>query len=102
MTITNPEKFECITGTLGDEEVLMQLIEECAELIQAANKLRRTWKHTTPVSSKKAILMLHEEVADVAVCTEALIVSGLLDEDKLQRIWQEKINRWYNRTCKKD
>lgn len=38
---------------VGTEEILNQLTEECGELIQAAQKVRRAMVGTTPISSTR-------------------------------------------------
>ena len=72
------EKLERVERKLGEVELLGQCSEECAELIQAAQKMRRVLCKTTPVGRTEALENLKEEAADVIVCLEALITSGLL------------------------
>ena len=45
------QKLEEVCNELGMDEMLRQCSEECAELIQAAQKLRRVFCKTTPVMS---------------------------------------------------
>lgn len=59
---------------LPQGEILAQLAEECAELAQAALKLRRAIekKNPTPIGTGDAANMLEEEFADVLLCVEQL------------------------------
>ena len=87
-----------ICDILGAEELLGQLTEECGELIQAAQKTRRVICGTTPVNKMDALGHLAEEAADVALCIDTLIRSGLINADKVQSIGQYKNERWHERT----
>ena len=55
---------EIITG----DELLRQTAEEAAELAQAALKVIRAAKGTTPLDGEDAVDMLVEEIADVQNC----------------------------------
>ena len=55
--------------TYGIEEQLLQTVEECAELIQAINKWRRT---KDLESTKDAVEHLAEEAADVIIMLEQI------------------------------
>ena len=90
--------IEYIRLATPETEQLAQLAEECAELAQAALKLRRALKpdgSPTPCSVSEASRSFHEEVADVLVC---LRVTGSLGEagplSPIVGIMQEKIARW--------
>lgn len=82
---------------LPQDELLAQLAEECAELSQAALKLRRalTGINPTPVTADEARWNLVEEVADV------YNVLGLLldteDNAEIYSIIRRKKARWLNR-----
>lgn len=82
---------------LGVDELLGQLTEECGELVQAAQKVRRARKGTTPVSLDDALVKLIEECADVLLCIDALTRMGLVDQTGLQFIGRYKNDRWYSR-----
>lgn len=88
---------EKIKQRLPQDELLAQLAEECAELSQAALKLRRalTGINPTPVTAEEARANLIEEIADV------YNVSGFLleTEDFLEiyDIVQQKRERWLKR-----
>lgn len=92
-------KLSELCNILGIEEILGQLTEECGELIQAAQKVRRAMNGTTPVSLDDALVHLSEECADVAVCIDALTEVGLIEEDKIQSIGRYKNDRWHGRVC---
>ena len=85
-----------VTDFLRQEELLAMLAEECAELAQAALKLRRVIDGTnpTPVSYHLAMKRLHEEVADVNLCIDQI---HCLDDDKLEEIRKTKLARWLTR-----
>ena len=90
---TMNESFEKIRGRLGEAEVLAQLAEECAELAQAALKLRRALdgRNPTPKSIEDCRNGLVEEYSDVVHCAIAL---GILPDSELIR---EKSRRWWKR-----
>ena len=82
---------------LPQDELLAQLAEECAELSQAALKLRRalTGVNPTPVAAYEARRNLVEEAADV------YNVLGLLldaeDNAEIYSIIRRKKERWLKR-----
>ena len=82
---------------LPQDELLAQLAEECAELSQAALKLRRalTGINPTPVAADEARRNLVEEAADV------YNVLGLLldaeDNAEIYSIIRRKRERWLKR-----
>lgn len=88
---------EKIKQHIPQDELLAQLAEECAELSQAALKLRRalTGINPTPVTAEEARTNLIEEIADV------YNVSGFLLETedflKIYDIVQQKRERWLKR-----
>ena len=94
-------KLERVARKLGKVELLGQCSEECAELIQAAQKMRRVLCKTTPVGSAEAMENLTEEAADVLVCLEALITSGLFEYWEVMNLARKKIDRWHERTFAK-
>lgn len=91
-------KLDRTAAALGAEELLGQLCEECGELIQAAQKMRRVIKGTTPVIADDAIVHLTEECADVALCIDAIASAGIVDGVGVQFIGRFKCGRWYKRT----
>lgn len=88
---------EKIKQHIPQDELLAQLAEECAELSQAALKLRRalTGINPTPVTVEDARLNLVEEAADV------YNVLGLLldaeDNAEIYEIIRRKKARWVKR-----
>ena len=88
---------EKIKQHIPQHELLTQLAEECAELSQAALKLRRalTGINPTPVTAEEARRNLVEEAADV------YNVLGLLldaeDNVEIYDIIRRKKARWLNR-----
>ena len=91
-------KVRYIHNELGIEELLCQLAEECAELTQAALKLRRAYtsKNPTPVTIEQAVVGLLEEIADVRLCTETLLLNED-DESEIKATIDYKTERWANR-----
>lgn len=95
--LKDQQKLVDICDTLGREELLGQLTEECGELIQATQKFRRALKGTTPVSLDEAQVHLTEEIADVALCMDTMIELGLVDRTGVQFIGRYKADRWHGR-----
>lgn len=93
-----------IADKLGKEEILCQLSEECAELIQSCLKYRRTTKGLTPKSEEEVRENLFEELSDVLLNIEQ--IKYLFDkelgdgevEDNIKRWHLYKADRWYRRT----
>lgn len=81
----------------GYEEQSNQLIEECAELIQAVSKYRRTatMPYTKQVASKQQTSLdnLVEEIADVEVMLEQIKYLLQIPEEDIQITKLYKINR---------
>lgn len=96
------EKLSEICNVLGTEEIIGQLTEECGELVQAAQKLRRAIKGTTPVKKDDALVRLAEECADVLLCVDCLIELGLVDMTGVQFIGRYKMDRWHRRVVLAD
>ena len=91
-------KRKAIEDELGREEILSQLAEECSELAQAANKLRRVLHGTTPVSREEAVSMLTEEIGDVFLMLDCVAGWGLTSIRAAERSAMRKNERWYERT----
>ena len=72
-TIAEARK-QFVNENVGYDEILNQLNEECAELILAVSKLRRSMssKNPTPVTKEQALSMVEEELADVMLCLDIL------------------------------
>ena len=89
--------YQQIYQMAGTSEILDQLCEECAELIQAAQKVRRTIAHTTPVPYETALRNLTEECADVQLLIDILAEGNLVNVDDSVRIYHAKLGRWKER-----
>lgn len=84
-----------INDHLTEEQILGQLMEECAELIQAAHKVIRSRQAVNrPHGGCDYIASLEEEIADVILCT-ALLSS--VDGNKIGRWIAYKADRWEKR-----
>ena len=92
---------ECGSREIGHlitgDELLRQTAEEAVELAQAALKVIRAAKGTTPLDGEDAVDMLVEEIADVQNCIAVLSerLPGL--QDKANKISAEKMKRWKER-----
>ena len=90
---------EIIREKLDNAELLAQLAEEAAELSQAALKLRRavSGANPTPVSVGEAVDNVLDELADVAVCVDALRFNGPTESRRIAGIAEVKMSRWATR-----
>lgn len=88
---------EKIKQHLPQDELLAQLVEECAELSQAALKLRRalTGINPTPVTADEARKNLVEEAADVYNVLGLLL--DAVDNAEIYSIIRRKKERWLKR-----
>jgi len=72
-----------------EREVLVILMEECAEVIQAASKLVRFGKENRPDNGKSNIYTLSAEVGDLTVMVQMAKAAGLVRDtavaDGIQR-----------------
>ena len=86
-----------ISHLITGDELLRQTAEEAVELAQAALKVIRAAKGTTPLDGEDAVDMLVEEIADVQNCIAVLSerLPGL--QDKANKISAEKMKRWKER-----
>lgn len=84
-----------IKDHLPEEMILGQLMEECAELSQAAHKIIRLQQGVNlPHGDHDFIAELNEELADVLLCAALL---DCVDWDKVSGIMDEKCFRWGKR-----
>ncbi len=75
------------------QEALDLLQEECAEVIQAVSKVRRTGPSFKPFNGDKSNLeLLKEEVQDVLVILELLEMIAISPEHRETKI--EKLKKW--------
>ena len=87
---------EKATLMLGQEETLLQLMEECSELASACNQYRRTALMKGQPTSKtpaEAMANLKEELVDSIICIKELIMILGIDYDELEKIEREKTDR---------
>ena len=93
-----------IADKLGKEEILCQLSEECAELIQSCLKYRRITKGLTPKSEEEVRENLFEELSDVLMNIEQIKylfdkeLSDTTVENVIEKWHSYKADRWYRRT----
>lgn len=86
---------EYIKNRLSEEMILGQLMEECAELIQAAHKVIRSRQAVNrPHGDCDYVAALEEEIADVMLCVMQL---SCIDGDKIESWIIAKENRWERR-----
>lgn len=80
---------------LTEEQILGQLMEECAELIQAAHKVIRDRQGMNkPHGGGNYIAQVEEEAADVIACISQLSSVSI---ETIDRICDEKLARWEKR-----
>ena len=94
-----PEQ-EKTTLLLGQEETLLQTMEECSELAAACNQYRRTVLMKGQPTSKtpdEAITNLKEELVDAIICIKELIMILGIDYDDLEKIERRKTDRTVRR-----
>ena len=100
MTEVEFKKVYEIADELGKEEILLQLSEECAELIQACLKYRRATKGLTPKTEDETRDNIFEELADVMLNIEQNIY--LFREcdirNQIKDVQSFKADRWWRRT----
>lgn len=89
----------------GYEAQSLQLIEECAELIQAVNKYRRAVARLGELvaEDKKAVALdnLVEEIADAEIMLEQVKYLLQIPEEDIQAIKLYKVNRTKERIMNK-
>ena len=88
-----------IIKLIGLPAVLEQLGEEGGEMVQAALKYarRKRGEKPTPKSEMECLDNLTEEIADVELCINILILSGVVDEDRVAAVMKNKETRWRER-----
>ena len=87
------EELKRVADYYGYEEQSNQLIEECAELIQAINKYRRASGKGQPIADFQKTLVLDnliEEIADVEVMLEQIKYLLNISEDDIADV---KLNK---------
>ena len=88
-----------IIERIGTPAALEQLAEECCELGQAALKLARKLRgeNPTPKTYDECMKAFNEENADVLVCLDLLIKSGLIHNESIDSEMVLKERRWQDR-----
>lgn len=84
-----------IADYYGYEAQSNQLIEECAELIQAINKHKRVMHNGQSVNMtlKESINNLSEEIADVEIMLEQVKYLLCINQRYIEKIKMQKIER---------
>lgn len=94
-------KIEAVREKMSASEILCQLAEECAELSQAALKLRIAISkdNPTPIDERKALENLVEEIADVSLSLKVLGIDNSNPDVCLRvvQITNQKMDRWIDR-----
>ena len=100
MTELEIKKIQEIADVLGKEEILNQLSEESAELIQSVMKFHRAKNGLTPKTEEEVMNNLFEELADVLLnIKQVLYLFKDCDiKNKIEEIQSYKANRWWRRT----
>ena len=94
-----PEQ-EKATLVLGQEETLLQTMEECSELVTACHQYRRAALMKGQPTSKtpdEAMANLKEELVDSIICIKELIMILGIDYDELEKIERRKTDRTVRR-----
>lgn len=88
-----------IIERIGTPAALEQLAEECCELGHAALKLARKLRgeNPTPKTYDECMKAFNEENADVLVCLDLLIKSGLIHNESIDSEMVLKERRWQDR-----
>lgn len=91
-----------IAEHIGVEALLEQTAEECTEMAHACLKMARKLRdeNPTPVSIESCLEKLTEETADVMLCINTLIESGVLSDDEIDSVIERKQVRWEDRINK--
>lgn len=92
-----------VASELPDETLLVQLAEECGELVQASMKVVRhdnaVSRGVNPYTQEPWVLEnnLIEEMADVLVVMDAFLEAHPVMKSKVGEIRHVKEIRWYDR-----
>ena len=88
-----------IIKKIGVNALLEQGAEECAELNQALLKLSRKFRgeNPTPVDVMTLLNNVCEEMADVMLCIEVIMDSGIINPHVVDTIHENKLERWKTR-----
>lgn len=83
----------------GEEYMLRQMAEECAELNHAALKLVRSYNKETPVPVNQARVAMVEEIADVKNMLRIFesVILNTAEMKEISRIQEAKMQRFSDR-----
>lgn len=95
--------FVYVTDYISKEALLEQTAEEAAELAQACLKMARKLRdeNPTPKTMDEIIVDLNEEMADVMICMDAIVESGIISNESIDSVAVEKYERWTKRLQEK-
>ena len=85
---------------IGLPALLEQCAEECTELAHACLKLARKMRdeNYTPKTMEECVAAMKEEIADVELCLNTIIDSGMVcTNSEVVDIYMEKRDRWFKR-----
>lgn len=85
-----------IKESLSEAALCEQLAEECSELAHATLKFARILRgeNPTPITKRKALGDIQEEIVDVLVCLDVL---GFRDDVFEEWAKNKKLERWVDR-----
>lgn len=76
-----------------ERELLVILMEECAEVTQAASKLLRFGKENRPDTGKSNTTVLELEIGDLEAMIDRLVEAGIVGREIIGVGYQRKIER---------
>lgn len=98
--------LEKIYEKVGEPAILEQLAEECGELAMAslkvghvAQKMARIERNEnpTPKTMEECMEEFHEEVADLEISLEAIMISPIVQVERILFYYEEHKKRWSDR-----
>lgn len=91
-----------LSDHIGVAALLEQTAEECTELAHACLKLARKVRdeNPTPASEDDILANVTEESADVTLCIETLVETGILSYEGIDSVIMKKKVRWEDRINK--
>lgn len=103
--MTTEQKAKCreILDHYGLAKQRRQLVEECAELIQAITKLERAGEQQDGAKIYAATLALREEIADVEIMLQQIKSAPTVNcKSSYNKIIDYKLNRQLDRIAKEE
>ena len=97
--VINISTLFAVGRSAGEDYMLRQLAEECAELAQAALKLVRARNGETPMGEAEAMARLIEEMADVSIMWDWAYWCMMSDQEnrRVETVKTEKAYRMVDR-----